>query len=116
VFHNVPGIPLLCRSGGGCQPLRVRAAEYFSAGKVELSGHRWGDRTSPEQEDSGPGAEEAGRGRWGELRGLHLRTSGSAPGVGDCSLGWKRLSSVFSSAGGREPEGLRCAKWDLDGI
>lgn len=28
-------------------------------------GHHWGNGTSPDQQDSGPGGEEAGRGWWG---------------------------------------------------
>lgn len=81
-------------------------------------GHWWGDRTFPGQEDLGPGSEEPGKGWWGKLRGLHLRTSVSALGVGDCTLGWewRRPSSAFSGAGERKTQGLRCVKWGSDEV
>lgn len=70
MFHDVPDIPLPCsRSGGGCQPLCLRAGNVSQLERCSWwqdpkapwlgrEGHG-GDRTSPGQEDSG--TEEAAR-------------------------------------------------------
>lgn len=79
MFHDVPDIPVPCRSGAGWQPLHLQAGNVpqleWCSWWLGREGH-WGCQDLPRSgglRDSQRRLE--GRGQWGELRGLHWNSN-----------------------------------------